>query len=122
MMAKAILVFLASIPVGALCPSQPAYAGTPTYGASAITRCAFGSVTEQTAATDIAAQVRLQGHRCEGSVNAQRRTSSGYDSRLRVPNTQFDICGGVFGVKSGYRPNLEFEHAIRPAPAFLPSA
>ena len=72
MMAKAILVFLASIPVGALCPSQPACAGAPTHGASAITRCAFGSVTEQTAAIDIAAQVRLQGHRCEGSVNAQR--------------------------------------------------
>jgi hypothetical protein len=33
-----------------------------------------------------------------------------------------DICGGVFSVKSEYRPNLEFEHAIRPAPAFLPSA
>ena len=33
-----------------------------------------------------------------------------------------DICGGVFSVKSEYRPNLEFEHAIRPAPAFLRSA
>jgi hypothetical protein len=33
-----------------------------------------------------------------------------------------DICGGVFSVKSEYRPNLEFEHAIRPAPVFLPSA
>jgi hypothetical protein len=33
-----------------------------------------------------------------------------------------DICGGVFSVKPGYRPNLEFEHAIRPAPAFLRSA
>ena len=33
-----------------------------------------------------------------------------------------NICGGVFSVKSEYRPNLEFEHAIRPAPAFLPSA
>jgi hypothetical protein len=33
-----------------------------------------------------------------------------------------DICGGVFSVKSEYRPNLEFEHAIPPAPAFLPSA
>ena len=33
-----------------------------------------------------------------------------------------DICGGVFSVKSEYRPNLKFEHAIRPAPAFLPSA
>ena len=33
-----------------------------------------------------------------------------------------DICGGVFSVKSEYRPNLEFELAIRPAPAFLPSA
>jgi hypothetical protein len=72
MMAKAIRVFLACIAVGALCPGQPAYAGTPAYGAGAIERCAFGSVTEQTAATDIAAQVRLQGHRCEGSVNAQR--------------------------------------------------
>jgi len=30
--------------------------------------------------------------------------------------------GQVFSVKSEYRPNLEFEHAIRPAPAFLPSA
>ena len=33
-----------------------------------------------------------------------------------------DICGGSFGVKSECRPNLELEHAIRPAPAFLPSA
>jgi hypothetical protein len=33
-----------------------------------------------------------------------------------------DICGGVFSVKPEYRPNLEFEHAIRPAPAFLRSA
>jgi hypothetical protein len=33
-----------------------------------------------------------------------------------------DIRGGVFSVKSEYRPNLEFEHAIRPAPAFLRSA
>jgi hypothetical protein len=33
-----------------------------------------------------------------------------------------DICGGVFSVESGYRPNLEFERAIRPAPAVLPSA
>ena len=72
MMAKAILVFLASIPVVALCPGPPAYAGTLTHGAGAINRCAFGSATEQAAATDIAAQVRLQGHRCEGSVNAQR--------------------------------------------------
>ena len=72
MMAKAILVFLASIPVVALCPSPPASAATPTDGAGAIGRCAFGGATEQAAATDIAAQVRLQGHRCEGSVNAQR--------------------------------------------------
>jgi hypothetical protein len=33
-----------------------------------------------------------------------------------------DICGGVFSVKSEYRPNLEFEHAIQPAPAFRRSA
>jgi hypothetical protein len=33
-----------------------------------------------------------------------------------------DIGGRVFSVKSEYRSNLEFEHAIRPAPAFLPSA
>jgi hypothetical protein len=33
-----------------------------------------------------------------------------------------DIRGGVFSVKSEYRPNLEFEHAIWPAPAFQHSA
>jgi hypothetical protein len=33
-----------------------------------------------------------------------------------------DTPGGVFSVKSEYRPNPEFEHAIRPALAFLPSA
>jgi hypothetical protein len=33
-----------------------------------------------------------------------------------------DIRDGVFSVKSEYRPNLEFEHAIRPALAFLRSA
>jgi hypothetical protein len=33
-----------------------------------------------------------------------------------------DICGDVFSVKSECRSNLEFEHAIRRAPAFLPSA
>ena len=33
-----------------------------------------------------------------------------------------DIRAGVFSVKSKCRPNLEFEHAIWPAPAFLPSA
>ena len=33
-----------------------------------------------------------------------------------------DIGGGVFNVKSEYRSNLEFEHAIWPAPAFQHSA
>jgi hypothetical protein len=33
-----------------------------------------------------------------------------------------DISGGVFSVKSEYRPNLKFEHAIWPAPAFQHSA
>jgi hypothetical protein len=31
-----------------------------------------------------------------------------------------DICGGVFNVKSEYRPNPEFEHAIRPVPLMNP--
>ena len=77
-------------------------------------------------------RLKVDRARCESLVKKEvvNRVS---DAVLEVPimlpadsAMAFDDLGDcdsdICGVKSEYRPNLKFEHAIRPAPAFLPSA
>jgi len=89
-MTKTAQILLASVAFGALCftadafgssghdqaspyvvATQPASATAQAPGTNSLNGDACCGVTQETAATDVAAQVRLQGHRCEGSVNAQ---------------------------------------------------